>query len=198
MLLPNNYWWMLMDAYVINLKSEPKRWTETKKHLETLGLTVYRSNAVQASSVKKVNWAGLKLRDVKRRVAIIRSYRRLFNKLLKSEEKGPWLIVQDDVRFSEKPEHKKLVTVYNEARTFLYEPDKEGYWNRAKGEGKSYNPLTHPHVCPQAISVKREALKPLLKLLENESKQICLTWVEYLTEETTHIKTIAKTVKVEQ
>lgn len=152
-----------MKTFVINLDTEPGRWATMRQHLaQWPDLDVHRWPATTPHGITPNQWHS-RASGPARRIAIIRSYRTLLQSL---KGDGPWLILQDDIRLDRTPirsRFPKPVHLYGGYRTV---------------------PTVAKHVCPQAVTLTRPAVAPLLRLWSVETRQSCELWTPYLTNQT--------------
>lgn len=179
-----------MQAYVVNVDSQPERWASIRENLWQFGIESIRWPAYVTGNIE--NWRGHPIADPGKAVAIVRSYLSLL-RYLGTRLDDPWLITQDDMIFDAKPEHGgKPVTLYAENR--LYRGILEDGVARADfaSGGKLVDAREANHVHPLAFSLTHEAIRPIIELLEPMNNNICVLWAPYITNETTTIKVVAR------
>ena len=164
-----------MKVYVVNLADQPERWASILSHLTQFdGLEVERWDATPASSIaphELPDWTGEHLPgNLPKRVAIVRSYRTLLETLT---DGGPWIIVQDDIRFERHPALERPT----QSAIHLYGGSTKGRGQARRWKG---DPRLSHHVHPLAFRINAEAAASLAILLTDESRQICETWTPLL------------------
>ena len=163
---------MQLTTFVINRWTQPNRWHKMQRHLDQWpNLRVFRWPGLEPDKVTVTQWVQGNVRDPEKRVAIIQTYRSLFDHLADRHD-GPWLILQDDIRLNQHP-----------ARDFTKPIHLYGGYHI--GRHRHHNPDQSPHVHPFAFTATPEAVEPISRLLRNETRQLCETWTDYLTADTT-------------
>ena len=171
-----------MITYIVNLDTQPDRWATTQDHLaQWPHLDLHRWSATPADTITVTNWDD-HYQDPARRVAIIDSYQRLLASL---EGDGPWLILQDDIRFTEDP-HRNTDTsihLYGGYRLRPWRTLPDGTRTPA-GPYQTVDPTIAAHVCPQAFLLRRPAVQPILDALAPRNRSMCNLWVTALADAT--------------
>jgi len=123
---------------------------------------------IEPDTVTVDNWRST-APDPAKRVAIIRSYRTLFEHLAGRDD-GPWLILQDDIKLTRHPYRDVSAPIH------LLGGHLTRHWPMI--------PPDSPHVHPYAFLATAEAIPGMLDVLGDEHDQLCVTWTRYLAPDT--------------
>ena len=164
----------MMPVYVINLDTQPERWDAMRDHLARWpSLDVRRWSATPSDGIEVNEWNGRRVpRDKAKAIAIVRTYRALLRSGLHD---GPWIIIQDDIRFTDDPRGRPDSPIH------LYGGSSTGRGKQRRWKG---DPRYSPHVHPHAFRINGDYADRLRILLDDETRQICESWTPLLVDAT--------------
>lgn len=88
-----------MNAWILNLDTEPSRWLSTRQQCERFGLAPQRFTATPGTT------------HLPRRQAIVHSYRRLLEHLATTDDEA-WMLLQDDAIIHTLPAPQSRLHIY--------------------------------------------------------------------------------------
>jgi len=168
-----------MLTVVPNLDSQPGRWRSMVQHLAGFGIVPVRFRAEPATG--RSEWYGADLWDVAKCQAVTRTYRRLMRHL-QTVNADRFMIVQDDIRFTQPPHPTTGVHLCGGYRLHTYRHDGQHLVQTA--ESFIVDPTVSDHVCPKAFTVTAGMLPLLEDAWTDETRQACETWTPLLIEAT--------------